>query len=343
MRLAALLLTAAVAAALPAQAPHARIAFVADQDRKPGIFVINDDGTDLRRLTTGADSPPVWSPDGCRLVFRRGLDQFYVATLDGKPERLVARTNGDKPENDLRSFFSPDGSRMLIGANDSRFVLDLREEGVADLRGRPDPVFTGYGVAWSPDGKRILFESRNSLHVINADGSGDITLGPGRLGAWTSQGSRVTFLTQEGPGTEPSFAIYKPSGAPVVTMTLPGKMPVVFAMSWNGDASRVALIGTEDDAIASSFSMYVMNADGTGLKQLDNWLPFSRGQSILPRPSWSPDGMRLTFSRAASLPGAMTGPKFDIYTIDADGSHLTQLTHGGNNQTPVWSPTPTCK
>src|SRR5689334_22230547 len=123
MRLAALWLATASAAGLHAQAPRARIAFLSDQDRKPGIFVVNDDGSDLRRSTTGADAPPTWSPDGCRLVFRRGLDQFYVATLDGKPERLVARTNADNAENDLRSFFSPDGSRILMGAGDAHFVI----------------------------------------------------------------------------------------------------------------------------------------------------------------------------------------------------------------------------
>jgi hypothetical protein len=144
-RIAALLLAAVFAAALPAQTPHARIAFLSGDDRTPGIFVINDDGTGLRRITTGADSPPMWSPDGCRIVFRRGLDQIYVATLDGKPERLVARTNADAPGNDLRSFFAPDGTHILIGANDARFVLDLRDEGVADLRGRVEP---GASVPW---------------------------------------------------------------------------------------------------------------------------------------------------------------------------------------------------
>ena len=51
-----------------------------------GIFVMNDDGTQVTRLTDGPDANPRWSPDGKRLAFisvRDGDDEIYSMNLDG--------------------------------------------------------------------------------------------------------------------------------------------------------------------------------------------------------------------------------------------------------------------
>ena len=47
-------------------------------------------------------------------------------------------------------------------------------------------------------------------------------------------------------------------------------------------------------------------------------------------PRWSPDGTKIAFYREE-------GGYFDIYTMDADGSNVRRLTHGGNNFSPAWS------
>lgn len=74
----------------PAWSPDgSRIAF-ARADPEPrvppdpqDIFVINTDGTDLRRLTTslGVDRHPVWSPDGTQIVFESGRDRALETRL----------------------------------------------------------------------------------------------------------------------------------------------------------------------------------------------------------------------------------------------------------------------
>jgi TolB protein len=54
------------------------------------------------------------------------------------------------------------------------------------------------------------------------------------------------------------------------------------------------------------------------------------------RPSWSADGKRIAF-----VQGSIGPPGFEsrhIYTINADGSGVTQLTQSGYNEWPAWSP-----
>ena len=56
------------------------------------IYVVNADGTGLRRLTrnTEPDSSPTWTPDG-RIVFARdragGVEELYVMNRDGRGVR----------------------------------------------------------------------------------------------------------------------------------------------------------------------------------------------------------------------------------------------------------------
>ena len=75
-----------------------RIAFSGRDEGRFDIFVINIDGSGLRRLTqnVGDDEDPTWSPDGNHIMFSssrggRGR-QLYIMTADGNAQQQV--TNG---------------------------------------------------------------------------------------------------------------------------------------------------------------------------------------------------------------------------------------------------------
>src|SRR5439155_25800164 len=51
-------------------------------------------------------------------------------------------------------------------------------------------------------------------------------------------------------------------------------------------------------------------------------------------PAWSPDGRRLLFVRSATT----ASTERSIWSVDADGSHSEQLTHGFVDTQPAWSP-----
>ncbi len=83
---------------------------------------------------------------------------------------------------------------------------------------------------------------------------------------------------------------------------------------------------------AGRWDLFTMRPDGTGVKRLtvlpDPRWPFSA-------PDWSPDGTQLVFTSRS--PSSRLG---HVYRIDADGSGLTQLTHGTgiDADSASWSP-----
>ncbi len=64
------------------------------------IWVIDADGTNLRRITTGYyDFNPVWSPDGTEILFERSgyPDNLYIVNADGSNLAQVTQNGGSYP------------------------------------------------------------------------------------------------------------------------------------------------------------------------------------------------------------------------------------------------------
>ncbi len=81
----------------------------------------------------------------------------------------------------------------------------------------------------------------------------------------------------------------------------------------------------------STWQIYVVNPDGSGLQQLTHL----RGESAI-QPAWSPDGSRVAYVVQTSAQG---GGAPDIHVMNADGSNDEVLAGGpGWQYLPSWSP-----
>ncbi len=82
--------------------------------KREGIFVINDDGTGERFVGEGWD--PSWSPDGHYVAVTRYRQGIYVLDVDGASEPRVAARPPAGYEFVLNTAWSPDGGEIAFSA-----------------------------------------------------------------------------------------------------------------------------------------------------------------------------------------------------------------------------------
>jgi len=109
--------------------------------------------------------------------------------------------------------------------------------------------------------------------------------------------NRLFLVNADGSGNEPLASL---SGRPL-------------GPAWSPDAKKIALYNHESDA---QWSLVVMNADGSSVRQLSN-----RPNTLDWSPSWSPDGRKIIFTRSVMAPVW----KSEIWTIQADGGDLARI------------------
>jgi TolB protein len=161
----------------PAWSPDGtRIVFNTGFNRDDGIFVMNADGSGLRRLIRRDFANPgsgdwtgwpEWSPDGRQISFVRAPDydsydpwQIYVMNADGSDPRnlnVLRSVGGSFAE--VHSW-SPDGSRIAMAVNSGlNWTIASVDASGADYRVHYREASGGYAAHpdWSPDGRRIVF------------------------------------------------------------------------------------------------------------------------------------------------------------------------------------------
>ncbi len=187
----------------PAWSPDGtKIAFTSTRDGNSEIYVINADGTGLRRLTHhGAiDTSPCWSPTGREIAFtsdRSGTPQIYVMDVDGLNLRRISYEGSynDSPSWSPSRTYSEIAyaSRIERGPFDI-VVYDVQTQQVRQLT-------TGRGSnespSWSPNGLHIVFTSTRTgtaqIFTMNRDGSNQRRL--------TSKGNNTTPRWGPAPGS----------------------------------------------------------------------------------------------------------------------------------------------
>jgi len=247
-------------AAAPSPLVPGRIAFrrYFDGTESTGaIFTSGTDGSGERQVTnppaSTLDDEPNWAPDGTRLLFTRstalGTDQesqrLFVVSSDGAgPTPASPETPAGFGSN--AGAFSPDGKYIAAGTYHGHVKggqIQFSDIVVMDANGSHSHQVTKFaaysgdagGVAWSPDGKRLVFARSNAgttkpdggraLFIMDVDGRHQRQLTPWTVGAggtpdWSSKTNLIAFraVADEESGIGNFFTI-RPDGTSLAQVT----------------------------------------------------------------------------------------------------------------------------
>jgi len=167
---------------LPVFSPDGkRIAFAATAEgaSSQDIYVINVDGTNLRRVTThpDIDTTPTWSPSGTQIAFtsnRTGRPQIYIMNADGGGVQRLDIPDGEAD----RATWAPLPHNEIAYTARNGPGYDIK---VYDLASRTTRQLTfsegsNEAPAYSPSGRHLAFSSTRSgpmqIFTIGRDGNG---------------------------------------------------------------------------------------------------------------------------------------------------------------------------
>ena len=237
-----------------------RIAFTSWRDGNAEIYVMDPDGSHVRRVTNhpAFDNYPVFSPDGTQMAFQSNREdervEIYLQNLNDEtpPKRL---THSSGRTGLMPKCWSPDGTRMLVYTSPTD--KDLIE--LINVHPVPAPLLLGDDAAdlnfprVSRNGKALLYEARladRSLELRMTD------VEPRR--------TRVLFRTEPG-------------------------YPIQFHLTpaWSPDNSLIAFSSRAN----GNSEIFTVKADGSGLRNVTN------NPLLDSSPVFSSDGTAIVFAR----------------------------------------------
>jgi Tol biopolymer transport system component len=254
------------------------------------IYTMSADGSNVIHVLGGLDEPggPVLSPDGTTIAF---TDWTYVPSQGKTIQHLfVVDANGGVATDKLPNYssdmafpaWSADGTRLLFAGSD----------------GSSDGVLAGTTSYPSSDSWSLRYNGldvRASDLSFSADGQKAVFT---RRGA--DAGVYVGAVADVG-GNWVFTSLTKVYGAAGVAYRHPVLSP---------DGRKIVFASEIDDA---SGEIYVMNADGTGLRRL------TTSPGMDGNPSWSPDGRRIAFA-------SYRGGQLAVWSMTASGAKPRRLT-----------------
>jgi Tol biopolymer transport system component len=251
-----------------------------------------------------------------------GQEQVYTVDPNGTDMQFLA--------NDAEAGqWSPDGTKIALFGG----YLDFDTGAVTDLSLStlyPD-LFLGCGV-WSPDGARLACEglsfevdpTLNGIYTVRSSDGGDLQrvtsapFGDDCPADYSPNGNRL--LVSNG-----ALSVVQTNGNGLHQIT-PAGMAVDFCSgSWSPQGNEIVFSAHVPDTDRSTIR--VVHSDGSGLQRIP--VPGCGGPRSDPasigcqKPVWSPDGRKIMFERHFLVPN----DHFDLYTVNADGSGLFQVTN----------------
>ena len=304
---------------------NGKIAFVTGDSsaRTDTIHTIDPDGSNDIQLTSGPrDYQPVWSPDGAHIAFVRASDtRQKIVVMNGDGSDQTSLTNsGDESS----PAWSPDGVQIVFARQDkdtvpfNQQIFAVNVDG-SNLKRLTDSLFPDQTPKWSPDGAKIAFVriqpfSQGSLVLMKSDGTNQKLIGTGvSMGSWSPDISKFVFSSGG------ALVVVDAESGNLTSFTIPPAFSWYDdSPSWSPDGSNITFTRwTTYDDFQDDYTdpeAWLVRSDGSAPKKLIG----ARASSY---PSaWSPDGTKILLQ-------VNDGIQSDLFTVNADGGDLTQITH----------------
>jgi Tol biopolymer transport system component len=324
--------TSIVNGAQPIVAPRGeRIAFFSNRGGTEDLFVINADGTGEKQLTHTPENETglQWSADARQIlfsVFTNDTSHLFAVDPDGGNQREIGSFPGRTP------MLAPDGKQVVYMAGTwtaTRLMVSALDG--SDARQINDGTTIAWNNHWSPDGKRIAFTGRSdpngelAVFVMNADGSGRRQVthiaaeeGGAQWPVWSPNGRHLAIQvnSRSQKGTAHIWIVDVATGT-ARKLAGHGQPYLDETPSWFPDSQHIAFQSNR----TGRMEVWVMNADGSGQRQVTQASQEKPKPAYYFNPDWSPDGSRVLFE-------SNKDGRFALYTIKLDASGLQKLTSG---------------
>jgi len=260
----------------PAWSPDGRqIAFVGSsrvRGPKPGaIYLMNADGGGVRRLTPLMPAPnsPTWSPGGKQIAFGLPADRgggIFIVNRDGSGLHQVAK-HGHAPA------WGPGGRKIAFVRDGVIRAMDT-DGSRPELVASPDYLHTYQSPVWSPDGQRLAFTVDHAQDSVQPRYLGVVSRyrgpvkavlsGEARSPDWSPDGGTIIF-NRSGGFNDPAASLHVLHlGTHRTTRLRHG-----YQADWSPDGRRIVYAdGSGGAGPEATWRIYVMNADGSSIRQL---------------------------------------------------------------------------
>lgn len=234
--------------------------------------------------------------------------------------------------NEIMRFFTGEpgvfGSQIAFSSRVGRFkelfVMDMDGSNIRQLTNE-----RGLAVSpsWDPFGRSLVYTSYRGrvpdLFMIDVGTRNvqQLTRGDAlEIGAhFSAQGGKI--LTSVMQGRESNIVLLNPNGS-IFRRISSSNLNIDTSPFWSPDNSKILFVSNR----AGGPQIYVMNADGSDARRIS----FVTA-NYCTSPSWAPKGDKIAFVCRADS-------GFQIFIANADGSNPIQVTSGGDNEDPDWSP-----
>jgi TolB protein len=253
----------------------------------------------------------------------RAVKEIYISDYDGQNQRRLTTGRG----LNITPAWSPD-ARSLAYTSYRRgygdlFISNIYQGTVPEnpTKGRGESFLP----AWSPDGTRLAFcsdrDGNPEIYVMNRDGSGLLRLthhpAIDVTPTWSPSGTQIAF-TSDRSGSPQIYVMSADGvgGAKRITNEAYCDRPTWSPPPFNEIAFAARSSGSID--------IKILDVATSVVRQL------TFGNGLNESPTFAPNGRHLAFTSTRS-------GRAQIYVIDREGKHPTQLTRSGNNTMPDWS------